>query len=71
VILHESIEKEEGIEEDEEEIRDFCVNVSFSKKHEEKETIPVVETEKRELEEEKEVREEGLISTEEQEKDPE
>jgi hypothetical protein len=63
--------KEEGTEENEDEIRDFCVSVSLSKKHEEKETIPVVSIEKRELEEEKEVSEEGLISTEEQEKDPE
>jgi hypothetical protein len=30
------------------EIRDFCVNLSLSKKHEEKETIPVVSMEKRE-----------------------
>jgi hypothetical protein len=47
------------------------MNFIFSNKHEENNTISVVSIETRELEEEKEVGKEGLISTEEQEKDPE
>jgi hypothetical protein len=47
VILHESIEKKEGIEE-EEEIRRLLVNVKFSNEHKLNETISVVEMEKKE-----------------------
>jgi hypothetical protein len=47
VILHESIVKEEGIEEEQEK-RGLLVNVSLSNQHEVKEMLPVVSMEKKE-----------------------